>query len=134
MPDYYFITKGNTLADELGEHFSTEEEAKARAAELNERDVIRERGLTKKQETRARRLRELTYYGYWYDEFGWIRKLKRYAVESRWDDGEATWDTLATLTQVEKALHDQRVERVVDLDTGQPISFTREVSVSVALS
>src|SRR5690348_497486 len=37
---HYFITKGNTLDDELGEHFTIEAEAKARAEELNRADVI----------------------------------------------------------------------------------------------
>lgn len=34
--DYYFVTKGNTLRDDLNEHFETEEEAKARAEALND--------------------------------------------------------------------------------------------------
>lgn len=36
VPDYYYITRGGTLEDALGEHFPTEEDARRRVDELNE--------------------------------------------------------------------------------------------------
>lgn len=40
VPKYWFITKGNTLRDDLNEHFDSGEAAEARAAELNAADAI----------------------------------------------------------------------------------------------
>lgn len=131
-PDYYFITKGNTLADELEEHFPTLETAEARAAELNERDVVKARRLTKKQERRARRLYGLSGHSWLAeDDFYWLRKEKRYAVETCWDDGDSSWDTVDSLEEVRERIRERRIARVVDLDTGDPVSFTRTVTVDM---
>jgi hypothetical protein len=133
-PDYWFVTKGNTLSDELNEHFPSNEKAQARADELNERDVIRHRRLTKKQEARARALHELASHS-WFaeDDFYWLRKdVKRYAVEAWWEDGDTTWDTYATLAEVEERIRESDIGRVVDLDTGDDVPFTRTVSVNIA--
>jgi hypothetical protein len=130
-PDYYFITKGNTLDDELKEHFPTSAEAEARAAELNERDVIKARRLSNKQVIRARRLHDLSGPS-WFsdDEFSWLNNTKRYAVEG-YGDGDSFWFTYESLDGVRQALLDGDAGRVIDLDTGDRVAFTRTVSVEL---
>jgi hypothetical protein len=131
-PDYYFITKGNTLDDELGEHFPTLEKAEARAAALNERDVVKARRLTKKQVARARRLHELSGPSWLAeDEFSWLRKTLRYAVETYWDDGDSSWDTMDSLDEVRQRIEEREIGRVVDLDTGAAVAFSRTVHVEM---
>lgn len=133
VTDYYFITKGNTLSDELNEHFPTLEKAQARADELNEGDVIASLELGPEAEKRLRAFRELVKGQFsWAGEYWWARKPGRYAIETD-DDGGTCWATVKSLAAVEEEVRTdyQTVYRVVDLDTGEDVPFTREVSVSV---
>lgn len=132
-PDYWFITKGNTLADELKKHYKTSEGAERAAYKLNLADVVADRGLDGVQEKRARAFGALLgRRSLWEDdEFWWVQPQGRYAIES--GEESSSWSTVATLAEVEEEIrHDcWPVWRVVDLDTGQDVPFTRDVSVSL---
>lgn len=131
VPDYYFITKGNTLDDELGEHFKSEKKAEARAKELNDADALKSLRIPKTHRQRFDRYRELhgehliwTFYdGERHPLTRFPRKPGKYAVES-WGDGDTYWSTYETLDEVREEVLRGDVERIVDLDSGEDVVFT----------
>lgn len=140
VPDYYFITKGNTLSDELEEHFASSKEAEARAKELNEADAIASLRVPRTHRERFDRFRDLhgDYFGWWYygDERHPLtrlpRKPGRYAVAIYWDDG-SDWKTVETLDEARELIAGGDVDRIVDLDTGDEVPFKVAVSVEFGL-
>lgn len=124
--DYYFITKGNTLRDELQEHFPTSEDA----------DAIASLKVPKSHRKRFDR-----YHALVREDLGWWmydgenhpltklpRKPGRYAVSSYGETG-THWHHYETLDEVRAEIEGGEVEQVVDLDSGEPLDFTRTVSV-----
>lgn len=141
VPDYFYITKGNTLTDELGEHFATEEKARARAERLNRADVLASLNLDPTAQTRRLHLQALgetfnVRYGEGHPEARWPTKLGRYAVEEYSDRySESFWHMRETIEEVRADIADGDVERVVDLDTGADVPFkvTVEIAESAAM-
>lgn len=130
-PDYWYVTEGNSLSDKLGLHFSSAEEAKKRAAEMNDQDVLDEAALSPELQQRARRYKELTS-GEWYStDYWWAREHERYAVECWGDDCSSYWETVNTLDELREALRNQDAHRAIDLDTGEAVEFKRTVSVEI---
>lgn len=134
VPMYYFITKGNTLRDELGEHFATANEAEERAAELNRADVLATLDLDPVSADRRERLKSLgetfeVSYGEGHPEARWPTKPGRYAVESYSERySESFWDTYDSLDEVTAQIKSGCVEAVYDLDVGRFLEW--DVSVS----
>lgn len=138
VPDYYYITKGNTLTDELGERFKTEAKAEARVKELNDADAIASLKVPRTHLERFDRYRELhgKHFGWWWYDgehhplTRFPRKPGKYAVET-WHDGDTSWADYETLGEVRKELLSGDAVRVVDLDTGEDIPFTLSVSLEL---
>ena len=135
VADYYFVTKGNTLSDELEEHFPTREEAQARADELNSADVLASLNLDPGYAARRTLLKTLgptfwVQYGEGHPEERWPEEPGRYAVEE-WSDrySESFWTTYDSLAEVREEIASGDVERVVDLDTGRDVSFRVDVQI-----
>lgn len=123
VPDYYYLTKGNSLDDAFPKrHFKSLEAADKAALELNERDVRESLNLSDTALVRRERLKKLRYWGY-YGAGGAVEAQLpanplRYAVESSWG-GDSSWDTVETLEEV-----GTDAERVYDLDDDREVPFT----------
>ena len=139
IPDYYFLTCGNTLDDAAPRrHFKTSGAAKKAAAKLNDEDAIASLKVPKTHRERFNRYRALhTHLGWWwYDGENhpltrFPRKPGRYAVET-WSDDGSYWFHHESLDDVRSEIEDGDVSRVVDLDTGEDVPFTRSVHVAIA--
>lgn len=137
IPDYYFITKGNTLRDELGQHFDSSEEAEARATELNRADVLASLNLDSAFAGRRERLQQLgetfwVRYGDGHPEARWPKDPGRYALHVYSERySESFWETHETLDEVRSEIEREgdNVSRVVDLDTGEDVPFSVTVEI-----
>lgn len=100
VPDYYFITKGNSLDDAFPRrHFKTKEAAKKAAAKLNDDDAIASLKVPRTHRQRFDRFRELQggrcdwgIYGDAHPLTNLPRKPGRYAVAES-HDGDSWWTT-----------------------------------------
>lgn len=137
VPDYYFITKGNNLDDAFPRrHFKTSEAAEKAVKKLNDEDAIASLNIPDSHRARFDRFRELRgdyfSWSYWDGEHHPLTRLParpgKYAVEFYYE-GESYWETREQLDQVVEAIVDGNVYRVVDLDTGAEVDFSRNVSV-----
>lgn len=130
---HYFITKGNNLDDARKGRFKTLERAQAKADKLNSDDVIASLNLSPESMVRRERLKKLDhsswYWGEGHPENRWPREPGRYAIQEEGWDGGSCWVTKETLGEVRETIAEGDVFRVVDLDTGKDVSFTRSVSV-----
>lgn len=130
VPDFWFITKGNTLEDNLGEHFDTAEAAEARADELNQAAVVASLDFDPAFAGRRERLKLLgetfwVRYGEGHPETRWPEKPGRYAVEAYSERYSGSfWETHETLDEVRAAIVQDEIGRVVDLDTGLDVPFS----------
>ena len=138
-PDYWFVTEAGKLDDRLGEHFVSLEEAEARAEELNVADVRATLDLDPAFEERRERLKTLdphrsTYAHGWHREALYPVRPERYAAQVFYDDGDVSWEGYDTLEKVREVIASDRVERVVDLDTGADVPFIVTVAFEEAVA
>lgn len=139
VPDYYFLTCGNSLDDAAPRrHFKSSGAAEMAAKRLNEEDALASLNVPKSHRERFDRYRKLhMHYGWsWYDGENhpltrFPRKPGRYAVETCSND-DSYWDHHESLDDVRSDIESGDVLRVVDLDTGEEVPFTRTVQVEIA--
>ena len=128
VPDYYFLTRGNSLDDAFPRrHFKSGEAAEKAARKLNDADVITSLNVPPTHQQRFDRFRALRGdHHHWYDEghslAGLPSRPGRYAVEDSYE-GDTSWMTYDTMAEVEKSVLSGNVSRIVDLDTGDDIPF-----------
>lgn len=138
VPDFYFITKGNSLDDAFPRrHFKTEAAAEKAVEKLNDADAIASLRIPRTHQERFDRFRALhthfdwTFYDHEHHPLTRLpRKPGRYAVETYYDGG-TDWETYETLDEVRQQIVEDDVSRVVDLDSGEDVPFT--VSVEIEL-
>lgn len=118
------------------ESFPSLQDARKRCDELNTAEVTASLNLDPEFALRRERLRELgetfwvAYGDEGHPETRWPERPGRYAVETYFDRySESFWDTCETLQEVEQAILDRDVVRVVDLDENRDVRF--HVSVSI---
>lgn len=128
--DYYFITSGNSLSDGMHMHFGSEQEATAKANELNKADVLASLNIKPEFLERRKRLQALgETFLVAYGEARWELEPGRYAVMEFSDNySDYFWGTVETLDEVTAAIKEGDVARVVDLDSGNDVPFTVSVS------
>jgi hypothetical protein len=134
--DYYFLTCGNTLEDAAPRrHFKTQEKAEQAAQKLNEADVFASLQLSNTEEDRLRRFKTLvgdSHHWFHDSQWWWTHKRGRYALYVYDGDGSCYWTTEDDPGEVRGEIEGGDVERIVDLDTGEDMSFSRHVSVEFA--
>lgn len=130
VPDFYYITKGNSLDDAFPRrHFKTADAAEKAAKKRNDADVVASLGLTARAIIRRERLKNLgetfwVRYGEGPMEARWHSEPGRYAVESYSERyGESFWDTVESLDEIERD-----ADRVYDLDEDREIPFSVNLS------
>jgi hypothetical protein len=139
LPDYWFLTSGNNLKDAAPRrHFKSQEAAERAAKELNDADAVASLNVPATHKKRFERYRKLhTHFGWWWYDgehhplTRFPREPGRYAVETWSDDGDSVWSDHETLNDVRGQIEDGDVHRVVDLDTGKDVEFTRTVHVEI---